>query len=50
MRFFIEFLKEPQVDFERNLPLDLGQWLSIPFVITGVLFILYPWLLNRIKN
>jgi phosphatidylglycerol---prolipoprotein diacylglyceryl transferase len=39
-RFAIEFLKEPQEAFERDLPLDLGQLLSIPAVITGV------WLLG----
>ena len=35
-RFFIEFLKEVQVDFEQNMPLDMGQLLSIPFIIVGV--------------
>jgi phosphatidylglycerol---prolipoprotein diacylglyceryl transferase len=34
-RFFIEFLKEPQVGFENNMALDLGQWLSIPFILAG---------------
>jgi prolipoprotein diacylglyceryl transferase len=38
-RFFIEFLKEHQVDFEASLPIDMGQILSIPFVIAGVYFI-----------
>jgi phosphatidylglycerol:prolipoprotein diacylglycerol transferase len=35
-RFLIEFLKEHQVGFESALPLDLGQLLSIPFVILGI--------------
>lgn len=35
-RFFIEFLKEPQVGFEENMLLDMGQWLSIPFVMLGL--------------
>lgn len=35
-RFFIEFLKEVQVDFEHGMILDMGQWLSIPFVIIGI--------------
>ncbi|MBR3884316.1 MAG: prolipoprotein diacylglyceryl transferase [Bacteroidaceae bacterium] len=35
-RFFIEFLKEVQVDFEKGMMLDMGQWLSIPFVVIGV--------------
>jgi prolipoprotein diacylglyceryltransferase len=35
VRFFIEFLKEPQVDFESTMALNMGQWLSIPFVLAG---------------
>lgn len=34
-RFFVEFLKEVQVSFEDKLPLDMGQILSIPFVMVG---------------
>jgi len=34
-RFFVEFLKEPQEGFERALPLDLGQLLSLPAVLIG---------------
>ena len=36
VRFFIEFLKEPQVGFEAQMSLNLGQWLSIPFVLAGI--------------
>lgn len=39
-RFAIEFLKERQVAFEAGLPLDMGQLLSIPFVLWGVWFLL----------
>lgn len=35
MRFFVEFIKENQVDFENNLTLNMGQILSIPFVMAG---------------
>ena len=35
-RFFIEFLKEPQVDFENQMLLNMGQWLSIPFIVAGL--------------
>ncbi len=35
-RFFIEYTKEIQEAFEASLPLDMGQLLSIPFIITGV--------------
>lgn len=39
-RFFIEFIKEVQVNFEQGMSLNMGQWLSIPFVLIGV-FLLY---------
>jgi prolipoprotein diacylglyceryl transferase len=39
-RFCIEFLKEIQVDFEANLPLDMGQWLSIPLIGAGVVLLI----------
>lgn len=38
-RFFIEFLKEPQVAFESTMTLNMGQWLSIPFIIIGLIII-----------
>lgn len=36
VRFLIEFLKEPQVAFESGMALNMGQWLSIPFILFGV--------------
>jgi phosphatidylglycerol:prolipoprotein diacylglycerol transferase len=39
VRIVIEFIKEPQVGFERELSLNMGQMLSIPFVIAGCIFI-----------
>jgi phosphatidylglycerol---prolipoprotein diacylglyceryl transferase len=38
-RFLIEFVKEPQVASEVGKALDFGQWLSIPFVLLGVYFV-----------
>jgi len=38
-RFAIEFLKEPQEAFEAALPLDMGQLLSLPVVLIGVLLL-----------
>ena len=35
-RFFIEFTKEVQEAFEASLPLDMGQLLSMPFIVLGV--------------
>jgi prolipoprotein diacylglyceryltransferase len=40
LRFFYEFLKENQSDFEDNLSLNMGQILSIPLVLFGVYLIL----------
>ena len=35
-RFFIEFIKENQEAFEEGMALNMGQWLSIPFILIGV--------------
>jgi len=36
-RFCIEFIKNPQEDFEQNMMFNMGQWLSLPFIIMGVI-------------
>ncbi len=47
-RFLIEFVKERQATYEQNLPLSVGQFLSIPFVLAGLILI---WrALERGKN
>ena len=38
-RIAIEFLKNVQVAFEKNMTFDMGQWLSVPFVIVGIVMI-----------
>ncbi len=40
-RFFIEFCKEVQVDFEQGMTFDMGQLLSIPFIIGGIWLMLH---------
>jgi phosphatidylglycerol---prolipoprotein diacylglyceryl transferase len=40
-RFFIEFLKENQVPFEASMKLNMGQLLSIPFVLAGIAGLLW---------
>lgn len=40
LRFVDEFLKINQVAFENDLVLNMGQILSIPFVITGILILI----------
>jgi prolipoprotein diacylglyceryl transferase len=44
-RFFIEFLKREQVDFEIGMALNMGQLLSIPFIILGA-----GWLYYSLRN
>lgn len=41
LRFVYEFFKESQVAFEDELPLNMGQWLSIPLVIAGVIILVW---------
>jgi prolipoprotein diacylglyceryltransferase len=43
-RFFIEFVKEVQVDSEIGMTLNIGQWLSIPFIIIGLGFLIYSFI------
>ncbi len=38
-RFLIEFVKERQATYEQNLPLSVGQFLSIPFIVTGLVLV-----------
>jgi prolipoprotein diacylglyceryltransferase len=39
MRFLSEFLKENQEDFEATLPINMGQILSIPLIIAGIIIL-----------
>jgi len=38
IRFFVEFVKEAQVDERADWALNTGQWLSIPFILIGLYF------------
>lgn len=40
-RFLIEYVKEVQVNFEESLILNMGQTLSIPFVLLGTAILFY---------
>jgi phosphatidylglycerol---prolipoprotein diacylglyceryl transferase len=44
-RFLIEFVKEVQEPFERGMTLNMGQLLSIPFILIGVFLVIRA--LNR---
>ena len=43
MRFIIEFVKETQVDFEKGMALDMGQWLSLPFILGGIILVILSY-------
>ncbi len=43
-RFLIEFVKNPQVAFEQDMVLNMGQLLSIPFVLLGIGFLVYAYI------
>ena len=45
IRFLIEFIKEPQVEFETSMALNMGQLLSIPFILAGAA--LLAWSLTK---
>jgi len=48
-RFFIEFLKENQVDFESGMAFNMGQLLSIPIVIIGLISLFSGKKLDKLK-
>ncbi len=40
-RFIIEFIKENQVGFEDGMTFNMGQLLSLPYIVVGIGFIIY---------
>jgi prolipoprotein diacylglyceryltransferase len=50
LRFFYEFLKENQVDFENTLPLNMGQILSIPLVLIGIIIVILSYRKKNIQG
>lgn len=45
-RFFVEFFKNVQETFEEGMLLNMGQLLSIPFIIAGI-WLVYKGLLSK---
>lgn len=43
MRFIIEFVKNNQVSFEEGMALNMGQLLSIPFILMGLAILVYSY-------
>ena len=42
-RFFIEFLKQTQEAFEEGMSLNMGQILSIPAIVCGIVLVIYAF-------
>ena len=49
-RFIIEFFKAVQVNFEKNMTYDMGQWLSVPFIIAGVVMFVVLYKKYKVKK
>lgn len=47
-RFFIEFIKNDQVAFEADMTLNMGQLLSIPFILAGVVLVIRAMMRPRL--
>lgn len=50
LRFYYEFGKENQVDFEDNLSLNMGQILSLPLIAAGIFTIVRSIVLSKKAN
>jgi phosphatidylglycerol:prolipoprotein diacylglycerol transferase len=50
VRFLIEFVKENQEAFENKIPINMGQILSIPFILAGIYLIVSKSNQNIIKK
>lgn len=50
LRFAYELLKENQVSFEDQLPINMGQILSIPLIIAGVIILIWSYRNSSANN
>lgn len=48
-RFLIEFIKNPQVERELSMSLNIGQQLSVPFILIGLGLVIYAMSRPRLK-
>lgn len=46
-RFLIEFVKNNQVAFEDGMTINMGQWLSVPFILAGFAFMAWACLHHK---
>ncbi|MCB4746977.1 MAG: prolipoprotein diacylglyceryl transferase [Sulfurovum sp.] len=50
VRFILEYMKTKQADYTWDLPLTTGQALSLPFIIIGIVWLLYNIKFETIKK
>ena len=48
-RVLIEFIKNDQVAFEAGMTLNMGQWLSLPFIAIGIFFIVRAMMRPKVE-
>ncbi len=48
-RVFVEFVKEDQVPFEAGMTFNMGQWLSVPFILLGVVVLVVSLRRHRMQ-
>jgi prolipoprotein diacylglyceryltransferase len=49
-RFIIEFVKEDQVGFEDGMTFNMGQLLSLPYLVVGIGLIIYGLITTKMKK
>lgn len=50
VRFVIEYFKEVQVQFEESMFINMGQVLSIPFILIGIILMIFVFLRKKEKK
>jgi prolipoprotein diacylglyceryl transferase len=50
IRFLLEFIKNDQAAFEADMVLNMGQLLSIPFILLGIGFMVYSFIKPQQKS
>jgi len=46
-RFCIEFIKNPQEDYEIDMMFNMGQWLSVPFIVLGAIMLSFAFMQKK---
>jgi prolipoprotein diacylglyceryltransferase len=48
-RFMLEFIKNPQIAAEENMLINIGQILSLPFIVAGIVMIVWPYTKRKLN-